>query len=323
MEIISKNFDLIQSMVKNCELCQQTDFGDDSWSSGLRIDLHQLFSEYEIEASERSVIIEHLKCPNCGNFEFNEFSYVGVDFSEIDVYETAAYRSSIIYGRQIEEFAEFLKSYPSLPLQHEIGKSLFEKINKKTFKEGTINGTFFRCRKQKGAIALGNEEMKAPPLGVSGQGRYNYEGQNHFYISSKKSVAIAEVLQGTKEDVIVWIQKFKVEKPIDNLVDLRELQIFNKNNLGLLNKALFYSGFLVNKEGAIENWKPGYFFTRFVMDCVKHANYDGIIYNSLTSLNDYNVVLFRGDDSRIVPKGNPKFFRPNKPSPQSDVSLPF
>lgn len=323
MEIVSENFDSIQSKIKNCELCQQADISNDSWSNGLRIDLHQLFLEYKIGEDERGLIIRHLKCPTCSNTNLNEFSYVGIDFSEIDIYETEAYRSSIIYHQQIHEFTEFLREYPSLAINHRIGRNLFEKINDKTFKTESINGKYFRCRKLEGNIALVQEEMKAPSLGVSGQGRYNYDGQSHFYISSSKNTAISEVLQGSKRDVIVWVQKFRINDPIDNLLDLRVIQIYDKNELGLLHKALFYSGFLVEKKGEVGNWKPDYFLTRFIMDCAKYAKYNGILYNSAYDISNYNVVLFNGNDGTVIPKGKPKIVRPNKISRQSDSFLPF
>jgi len=166
--------------------------------------------------------------------------------------------------------------------------------------------------------------MNAPPKGYSNQGRYNYEGQSHFYLSAFKETAIQEILQGSNDNIMVWVQKFKIIEPIKDLLDLRWDQIYTNTSLSLLYKALIYSDVLSRKENNQGKWKPDYYFTRFIMDCTKFAGYSGIIYNSVFDRYSYNIVLFDCKDERIKAIMKPKILATNsilKKKPSS--KLPF
>lgn len=148
--------------------------------------------------------------------------------------------------------------------------------------------------------------MNAPPKGYSNQGRYNYEGQSHFYLSAIKETAIKEILQGSNDNIMVWVQKFKIIEPLINLLDLRWNQIYTNKSLSLLYKALIYSDVLSRNENNQGNWKPDYYFTRFIMDCAKIAGYSGIIYNSVFDQSSYNIVYFNIAENRIMAIKKPK-----------------
>jgi len=69
--------------------------------------------------------------------------------------------------------------------------------------------------------------------------------------------------------------------------------------------SLHYENSLNRSDRNVENWRPDYFLTRFIMDCAKKCGYNGIKYNSAVSSSGYNLVLFDPDISTIKPVGNP------------------
>ncbi len=324
MEITSENFELIQSQIVSCEYCQGTEDEEPVWINGYKIDLNQLFFDNDIQQQERDSIIPQLKCPNCGNPNFHEYSNVGVLYDEIFEFEGDADKAMMIYFHGIDEFTKELAKFPSLALNNQIGKDLFELIKARTYTSEIAPGVYYRCRKADGENVLDEYAMNAPPKGYSNQGRYNYEGQSHFYLSAKKETAIKEILQGSNENIMVWVQKFEIKEPLENLLDLRWYQIYTNKSLSLLYKALIYSDVLSRNENNQGSWKPDYYFTRFVMDCAKNAGYSGIIYNSVFDRNSYNLVYFNIVESRIKTIKKPKNFATDEIlKKKSSTKLPF
>lgn len=324
MEITSENFELIQSQIISCEYCQGTEDDGSTWIIGYKIDLNELLFENDIQQQERDFIIQQLKCPNCGNPNFNEYSNVGILYNEIFEFEGDINKAMMIYFHRIDQYTKELAEFPSLALNNQIGKDLFELIKERKYSSGIDPGVYYRCRKADGENVLDEYTMNAPPKGYSNQGRYNYEGQSHFYLSAFKETAIQEILQGSNDNIMVWVQKFKIIEPIKDLLDLRWDQIYTNTSLSLLYKALIYSDVLSRKENNQGKWKPDYYFTRFIMDCTKFAGYSGIIYNSVFDRYSYNIVLFDCKDERIKAIMKPKILATNsilKKKPSS--KLPF
>ena len=327
MDVPSKNFDLIQSMIISCEYCQTMEEGEITWTDGLMIDLDQILMNNNIGENERLTITKHLKCPKCNNGTFNENSFVGISFNhEFDIHEREAERASDLYDNLIEKFSSELSKFPYLAMNNVIAKELFELIKQNQSKSKLEIETFlYRCRQAEDSQVLKKELMMAPPLGYPKQGRYNHAGQNHLYLSEKKSTAIQETIQGSTDNMIIWLQKFQIIKPINDLLDLRWALLYRNNTFHPLYKALLYSNALLKKDNNIKNWKPDYFVTCFLMDCAKFAGYSGIIYNSVFNQNNYNLVLFDCSDSRIKAINKPKIIESNKvlKKKKSSSKLPF
>lgn len=118
MEITSENFELIQSQIISCEYCQGTEDEETVWMIGYKTDLNQLFFNNDIPQQERDSIIPQLKCPNCGNSNFQEYSNVGVLYDEIFEFEGDVDKAMMIYSHRIDEYAKELAEFPSLALNN-------------------------------------------------------------------------------------------------------------------------------------------------------------------------------------------------------------
>lgn len=326
MDTPSENFDLIQSKIISCEYCQTIEDGEITWTNGLRIDMDQLFIDNNIDDDERYSIIEHLKCPNCNNSDFNENSFIGISFTyEFEIYEREAERATDLYENLIEKFSNEFSRFPFLALDNNVGKELFDLIRLKNSMSKLEPGSFlYRCRKPDDSSVLKKELMLAAPLGHPKQGRYNHDGQSHLYLSEKKSTAIQETMQDSKDNIMIWLQKFQIVNSIDDLLDLRWHLLYKNNKYTPLYKALLYSDALLKKGNNIKNWSPDYFITCFIMDCAKFAGYSGIIYNSVFNQYSYNLVLFDCKDPRIKAIKEPKILATNSILNKKPTSkLPF
>ncbi|MCL8000781.1 RES family NAD+ phosphorylase, partial [Brucella sp. 21LCYQ03] len=79
--------------------------------------------------------------------------------------------------------------------------------------------SFYRARKVTNHDILEINEMLNAPVGKSTEGRFNHSGQSHLYLANTKETAIKEVVQNLKNSLI-WVQEFKINSGIDNILDL-------------------------------------------------------------------------------------------------------
>ena len=295
---IEKYLELIQPHIAYCDTCQPYDGGDVVWIFGNRINLEDLFDEYEIPDNLREELAENLYCQNCRR-ELCRYDDIGLKTQtelEADKRWDDWHQN---YDWKIEEFGDFLEKYPYLGLNHEIGEKLHSTIS--NFPKTDIKEEiWWRARKTMGGKRLSMEDMY-PPRFPEAEGRFNHYGQSVFYLALTAEAAMLEILD--KGECLAWVQQFSI-KEISKLLDLSNHvsaeEDFPILALGLINVKL-PSIVVPNKKSP---WKPEYFIPRFIADCAKNQGFNGIIFNSQEHY-ERNLVLFNWDEHSILPINEP------------------
>lgn len=263
-----------------------------------------LFYEFNVPEEQWESIASYLKCLNCGSEFFEVWSDVGVK-SKFDITLDKYIDQTIKkYGPAIKEFDNLLEKVPSLAYSHKFGRKIFNELEKLNFPVSSVSGTFYRAREAKSSEILSKEKMLNPPTGKSQEGRYNHSGQSHLYLSSDFETAIEEVI-GVDEDKIAWILDVDVEK-VDNILDLCFDWTMISPETCPIFLTLCTQNIISRSDRNNGLWKPDYFMTRYIADCAKHLNYNGIKYNSTKKPNIENVVLFYPENCFIKAKSEPK-----------------
>lgn len=209
------------------------------------------------------------------------------------------------YKEDLLDFENYLHAYPSLGLNHKIGKAIYKVIHRKELLPYyPLQNVYFRARKVVDDKVLNKKDFKSPPLGKSSSGRFNWIGKSSLYLSTTLEGACEEVCDNNKESLI-WISRINFQKPSESILDLTIDPLNMEDGNGLLFTAIL-SLKLLNKNTEKKNgtWKPEYLMTNFIADCCKEANYEGVAYSSTRSPN-VNIVLFNEDYNRIKVLDNP------------------
>ncbi|MDP9954785.1 hypothetical protein J2X97_000422 [Epilithonimonas hungarica] len=295
----------IQSEIISCYNCQPYDEGEPVWIFGNKTEIEDLFYKLNVDDKYWNNIIQHLVC-KCGT-ELDFGSDVGVKNKYEKDLEIFVKKSNQKFVKKINEFRSLLIKTPLLGYQNSFGKAIYKELKNNTFPIISLssNEFFFRARKVSNHDIIESHQMLNAPTGKSTEGRFNHSGQSHLYLANTEETAIKEVAYNFN-NCLVWVQEFEFLNDIDNILDLT----FDITNLSLNTNPLLLSLSLSNSleenENNIDNWRPDYFLTRFIMDCAKSLNYNGIKYNSSRNAYDFNLVLFYPDNFNIQNIGNPK-----------------
>jgi hypothetical protein len=294
----------VQSKIEYCLNCQPFEDGEAFWMLGERTELDDLFFSCNVPERHWGKVMAHLYCPNCSTTGFSLSLDVGVKTKfqkEVDKHMDEAYA---LYGNHVRLFEDELEKFPLLAMNNKVAKDIFKEISAKSLPVIVIKGEFYRARKVETSVVVEEKHMFNPPIGKSLEGRFNHAGQSHLYLANEKVTALRETVVAN-ESVLVWVQKFQIEKEIDNILDLS----FEWDNLSPTTNTLLISlnvfGTIQRKDRNNENWRPDYFLTRFIMDCAKKSGYNGIKYNSSKDTYSFNIVLFYPDNKIIKPDGKP------------------
>lgn len=303
---IEENYKIkVQSEIVSCYNCQPYDEGEAVWIHGDKTDIEDLFYKLNVPQKYWENIVEHLIC-QCGT-ELDLVCDVGVMSKYEKDLDIFVKKSSKSFVRRIKAFVYFLIATPLLGYKHTFGKKMFNELKNNKFPIISLsaNDKFFRARKVNSHDIIESSQMLNAPIGKSTEGRFNHSGQSHLYLANTEETAIKEVVYSL-ENSLVWVQEFEISNDVDNILDLT----FDITNIGLNTNPLLLSLSLTNSleenKNNLENWKPDYFLTRYIMDCAKELKYNGIKYNSSRCYNDFNVVLFYQEEFKIQNIGNPK-----------------
>jgi hypothetical protein len=293
----------VQNKLSYCSYCQSYDGGEVVWIFGARMDIEDLLDDCNVPEKSRDNIMAHLRCPFCGFADFDNSHEVGVKTHYELKQEQHVFIAKKKHGVAIEKLEERLRAHPLLVLEDPMAKKILKEIKNRALPTTEVVGEFYRARKVEDAKVYGSEEMKAPSLGLTNEGRFNHAGQSHLYLAEKEATAIEEVQSDSTSQNLIWIQKFLIKDPIANILDLSA----EFDDLGEIAStilvALHYSNSLKKKESNFKYWRPDYYLTRFIMDCAKQQGYNGIKYNSARSYSQANIVLF--DTDKVVAVGKP------------------
>ena len=299
-------YERVQQRVKYCVTCQPYDGGDYVWIMGIQTTLEELFDDINCPEKYRDAIADHISCPYCGNSSFERYDIVGEGETNDLSIESHLKKAEQRYGKKIVDFQSYLEQYPSLALDHPMGRKLHKEIQRNNAPTTLATGEWYRARPVNGSKVFENDDMRAPNVGISGGGRYHHAGQRVLYIANEESTAIKEVLSDHSEPSLIWVQKYKIIEPIEKILDLTPDWDNFSPSFDVAIVALLSTGTLMQPIIDRKNkWTPQYFITRFIADCARKAGYQGILYRSTKEYSN-NLVLFDPDLSQVICEGNPR-----------------
>jgi len=289
-----------------CPTCQPYDSGDIVWILGIQTSMIEYLECLKIPKKYWNDVASSLLCPNCGA-SLDVSTDVGLKSPyeiEQEKFIEKLYRSWYKnYEIQFNEFFEYLEKYPYLGLANKFGKKIKKFISELTPIK-IENQSWYRAREVKSSELLSTNDLYPPdPNDVSiSEGRFNHFGQQVFYLSETEDCAIKEVLD---KDGIAWIQKFKINK-ITNIIDLSPDHTNTpSNDISVIAFGLIYIGALYKPVKRTNGWKPEYFISRFIADCLKEKGFNGIVFKSTRHFLN-NLVLFNWTKNNIEAVDKPK-----------------
>ncbi|MDZ5713553.1 RES family NAD+ phosphorylase [Jeotgalibacillus haloalkalitolerans] len=146
-----------------------------------------------------------------------------IDEDEVEIAGNISEKIENMTIDRMAEFYTYLNRYPMLGMFHEVGKEIFEWLS--TENSTTIKGlTVYRARPKEtdNEPPFLFEELFIAPYGVPGNGRFNFMGHNHLYLSESLEVAIKEVRNSNKPDYGFGSLQLKLIKEV-NLLDLTSI----------------------------------------------------------------------------------------------------
>ncbi|WP_294749789.1 RES family NAD+ phosphorylase [uncultured Exiguobacterium sp.] len=193
--------------------------------------------------------------------------------------------------REIEEFYKYIVEYPMLALEHTLGKRLHDNI-KELEKYKLTNQDFYRARALTTYIPYDEAGMWNPPSNKVAvyEGRYNHFGQSFLYMANNEETAFKEVIPEWHSSCSMV--KIKLQKSV-NVLDLRRVNFYSESNsleYIFLHYILVHEG-TISQETQNPYIKPEYVLPRFLADCARLYNFEGILFDS-TKNNGINLVLF-------------------------------
>ena len=205
-------------------------------------------------------------------------------------------KHSLLTTNSWEDFVEALKTKNRFHT-HYVDLNLLERFCsyiRKPYKAGEM---FYRCRiSTEEGIPL--EEMGAPPIEKTTDGRANARGIRCLYLGDTAETTIYEARAGAYDYVTVG--KFRLKKDII-VVDLKKINqldcleyAINKEHLNKINDEM---GKVMRRSDSALDYVPTQYITDFVKS-VSHgddAEYAGIEYKSVMHSDGYNLALFDPD----------------------------
>jgi hypothetical protein len=199
--------------------CQPYDSGEVVWIFGDKIDLYDLFFDYNIPEKNWENILSHLHCPFCGSVSFELGSAIGLETSYEKSIKKHVENARKLYGKEVKNFEKDLEDYPLLGLNNKVAKKIFKELKDKKLPISEIEGDFYRARRVESSEVYNSSKMSHPPKGKPTEGRFNHAGQSHLYLASNKETAIKEVIS-EEHSLLVWYQEFLIEKKVQSILDL-------------------------------------------------------------------------------------------------------
>lgn len=250
-------------------------------------DVHSFYSGSRMsQLYTKSEYLENLyriTCPRCGSsindtFWAFEFQFDNYDDLEFD----------------FDVLKQEIKETPYMVLKNKLALEVYqllENISKKT-SPISLNFTLYRGRILKSEEFIKSDFITPPPNSTN-EGRYNHLGVPVLYCADKQITCYNE-LRKPKENL--YIAEFKINKEL-KLLNLNQIDEFDDWDKYNLLQAIFLSSVVSSKTDDKSKYKPEYYFTRFICDCCKSLNFDGIIYPSVHIGEGNNYVIF---DTKIL-----------------------
>ena len=246
----------------------------------------------------RPEVLAHVACGECGNSIADE-AEIWVWNEGMVAFRSRVARAMERYEPRLSEFRDFLTKHPYLGATHRTGRALIGAV-RSAKGNTTVQGRWWRCIKERKTELVQADfralrENQEHPIH---EGRYNHEGQPHWYLADSVDTGISEILDD--EAGVVFTQQFELalcENVLDLWIPHDEAPVTSLDG-SLLALALVLShANLYKRVERRRAWKPGYLLPRFIMDAAKHAGFAGIRYSSVRAFEGVNLVLFNSDTS--------------------------
>jgi hypothetical protein len=299
----------VRAQIRSCESCQPFEDGTIRWEYGEPQQLDHLFDELAVPEELRDRVASVLKCPRCGMSVFERSGEYGAPTEWDRWYEGDRYI--------LDEFGNHLSEFPSLGLQHELGREILDAVA--TLPRYAVpRSDWWRARHPHGPEEFGPRDLLPPPPEVArAEGRFNYSGQRAFYLASSVSGALAEILDNEQGQAVAWVQQFEFMGDVE-VLDVRPTA---RSSLGAeLSMSIWgllqeYLPVLRPKRSAA--WKPSYIVTRFIADAAKYHGLAGLVTRSVRYSGD-NLILFDAGHLGVRPVGRPTIHHVPLPPKSSD-----
>ncbi len=217
---------------------------------------------------------------------------IGVKFAATQPMDDAAQKRWVALKDELKYKNRFFPE--SAPDPNELA----ELLGLLVISQNDVSKRFFRARVQRGDVALGLEDLTAPPVGIAQAGRANPPGLSYLYVASDPETALAEV-RPTVADVVAVAQFEAVRgfKLVD-LSDPRSLISPFRLELGALNNVRAEMAFLTMLSEDLTRPTPAhkaaydYLATQYLCELIKRIGYDGVRYRSSLNPGGHNFAFF-------------------------------
>lgn len=212
-------------------------------------------------------------------------------------------KHSLLTTNSWDDFVEALKTKNRFHT-HYVDLNLLERFCSYIRKPYKMGEMFYRCRiSTEEGIPI--EEMGAPPIDKTTDGRANARGIRCLYLGDTAETTIYEARAGAYDYVTVG--KFRLKKDII-VVDLKKINqispflegldcleyAINKEHLNKINDEM---GKIMRRSDSALDYVPTQYITDFVKSIIHDdvAEYAGIEYKSVMHSDGYNLALFDPD----------------------------
>jgi RES domain-containing protein len=206
-----------------------------------------------------------------------------------------------VRGNPLDGLHGFLAEYPTLGLEHPLGRAIHEQV-KQTRPVTLGPSVWFRglaCSASSAPRA--NDFLPPDPHRIAvPEQRFNHQGQRVFYLSDSARGAALECREEDEREI--WVQSFRAGV-LGHILDLASA---GGDRNGVVVEAATYSG---DAEDGIKrplHLQPQYLVPRFLADCARSAGVAGLLVPSVEE--GTNLVLFRWDDRQVRAEGEPEMF---------------
>ena len=173
---------------------------------------------------------------------------------------------------------------------------------RKPYKAGEM---FYRCRIST-EEGIPSDEMGAPPIELTTDGRANARGIRCLYLGDSPETTIHETRAGAYDYVTVGTFKLKKDIIVVDLKEINQISPFiegidcleyaiNKEHLNKINDEM---GKIMRRSDSALDYVPTQYITDFVKSIIRNdgaAEYAGIEYKSVMHSDGYNLALFDPD----------------------------
>jgi hypothetical protein len=290
-----------QREIAFCEQCQPIEAGQRVWRYGIPLKISDLLDRLGVPADDHEFVAESLECNNCGAL-LNLSATVGVKTQSEREWDKLWRKWETQYANRFRDLHDFLVEYPTLGLQHRLGRQLFKALGELPRYE--IGMATFYCAKPVRSGAPLRSEAFNPMALASHTSFYHHAGQQTHLLTDSEAGAAREILFGEEE--IAWLQKFQLAR-CKGILDLsRTLAEGSSPLAGPLIYGLCYRGAAPPSADAVKAEIAG-LVSRFLADCARLHCFNGIRTKSQKHYAN-NLVLFSWPADVLAPVGEPYWF---------------